>query len=273
MAASISRRSVLAAGAGAAAGLALPGTVAWAGGHSGTRVGFILNAETLDGGEQVTSVTLGAGRLGRIEPASLTTGTFTVHAKATSPIPVAPGDQIFSEYDLDRAVTAVRLDEHGDIVLDLAYAEGQVGGGTLGYIVGKARNVQLDLVYTITQNNPFIVRGHHPVTITDFVQGRLSNPEVDAFSYRVSGSGMKYRLYSPPRPAPPPGVRSWSGCTAGERVPRCPTTTTTTRPRCGPTVVRWASPPRRRNASSRTPTSWPRRARPSGSRTATASHP
>jgi len=201
MAASISRRSVLAAGAGAAAGLALPGTVAWAGGHSGTRVGFILNAETLDGGEQVTSVTLGAGRLGRIEPASLTTGTFTVHAKATSPIPVAPGDQIFSEYDLDRAVTAVRLDEHGDIVLDLAYAEGQVGGGTLGYIVSKARNVQLDLVYTITQNNPFIVRGHHPVTITDFVQGRLSNPEVDAFSYRVSGSGMKYRLYSPPRPA------------------------------------------------------------------------
>ena len=41
------------------------------------------------------------------------------------------------------------------------------------------------------------MRGHRPITITGFVQGRLSNPEVDAFGYRVSGSGMKYRLYAP----------------------------------------------------------------------------
>jgi predicted esterase len=197
MATSISRRSVLAAGAGAAVGLTLPGEAARAGGHSGTRVRFILNARTLDGGEQVTSITLATGRLGRIDPGSLTTGTFSVHAKATSPIPIAPGDQIFSEYDLDRTVTGVRLDHHGNIVLELEYAEGQVGGGTLGYIASRSRNVQLDLVYTITQHTPIVVRGHPPVTITDFVQGRLSNPEVDAFSYHTSGSGMKYRLYSP----------------------------------------------------------------------------
>ena len=173
MATSISRRSVLAAGAGAAAGLALPGVAAQAGGHSATRARFTLNAETLDGGEQVTSLTIATGGLGRIDPASLSTGTFTVHAKATSPIPIAPGDQIFSEYDLDRAVTAHRLDHHGDIVLDLAY--------------------------TITQNAPFAVRGHRPVTITEFVQGRLSNPEVDAFRYAISASGMKYRLFQPSR--------------------------------------------------------------------------
>jgi predicted esterase len=197
MATTISRRSVLAAGAGAAAGLALPGAAAHAGGHSPTRVGFTLDARTLDGGEQVVAVTLDTHRLGRIDERSLTTGTFTVHAKATSPIPIAPGDQIFSEYDLDRAVTAVRVDRHGDIVLELSYAEGQLGGGTLGYIVSAGRNVQLDLTYTITQNAPFTVRGHQPLTITDFVQGRLSNPEVDAFRYRISGSGMKYRLYTP----------------------------------------------------------------------------
>ncbi|MGA5300299.1 prolyl oligopeptidase family serine peptidase [Nucisporomicrobium flavum] len=197
----ISRRSVLAAGAGAAAGLALPGAAARAGGHPATRVRFTLNAETLDGGEQVTSLTLGTGRLGRVDPASLTTATFSVHARATSPIPIAPGDQIFSEYDLDRPVTAARLDRHGDIVLELAYAEGQVGGGTLGYIASRGRNVQLDLDYTITQNAPVVVRGHRPVTFTDFVQGRLSNPEVDAFSYHTSRSGMKYRLYSPHRHA------------------------------------------------------------------------
>nr|WP_221375067.1 prolyl oligopeptidase family serine peptidase [Actinoplanes polyasparticus] len=197
MATPISRRSVLAAGAGAAAGLALPGAAAQAS-RSSTKVRFTLGAETLDGGEQVTSVTLRTGRLGRVDPAGLTTGTFTVHAKATSPIPLAPGDLIFSEYDLDRTVTAARVGRDGDIVLDLAHAEGQIGGGTLGYIVSRGRNVQLDLVYTITQNSPVVVRGR-PVTFTSFEQGRLSNPEVDAFSYHTSGSGMNYRLYSPSR--------------------------------------------------------------------------
>ena len=199
MATPVSRRTILAAGAGAAAGLSLPGAAAHAGGHSTTSVGFTLNAEVLDGGEQVTSVTLDTARLGPIDPASLTTGTFTVHAKATSPIPLAPGDLIFSEYDLDRAVTAARLDRRGNIVLDLSYAEGQVGGGTLGYILSRGRNVQLDLVYTITQNAPMRLRTGRRVTIDGFVQGRLSNPEVDAFSYHVSGSGMKYRLFSPDR--------------------------------------------------------------------------
>ena len=199
MATPISRRTILAAGAGAAAGLSLPGVAAHAGGHPATRVGFRLDAETLDGGEQVTSLTLNTARLGPIDRASLTTGTFSVHATATSPIPLAPGELIFSEYDLDRPVTAARLDRRGNIVLELSYAEGQVGGGTLGYIVSRGRNVQLDLVYTITQNAPIALRNGRPITISSFVQGRLSNPEVDAFSYHISGSGMKYRLYSPGR--------------------------------------------------------------------------
>ncbi|MFI5893836.1 prolyl oligopeptidase family serine peptidase [Actinoplanes sp. NPDC051513] len=198
MAQLIKRRTVLAAGAGAAAGLALPGAAAQAGGrHHPITVSFVLDAVTLDGGEQVVSLTLDTGRLGPIDPASLNAGTFSVHAKATSPIPIAPGDQIFSEYDLDRPVTAARLDRRGNIVLELSYAEGQLGGGTLGYIVSKGRNVQLDLTYTITQNAPLARRHGGPVTIERFVQGRLSNPEVDAFGYHVSGSGMKYRLYSP----------------------------------------------------------------------------
>ena len=51
-------------------------------------------------------------------------------------------------------MTTARLDRHGNIVLELDYAEGQPGGGTLGYIVSRGRNVRLDLVYTITQNTP-----------------------------------------------------------------------------------------------------------------------
>ena len=198
MTAPITRRTFLTTGA-AAAGALLPGVNAYARRHPSHGVRFTLNAEVLDGGEQVTSITLHTARLGPIDPASLTTGTFRVHAKATSPIPIAAGDRIFSEYDLDRPVTAVRLDHWGNIVLDLAYAEGQVGGGTLGYIVGKGRNVVLDLVYTITQNAPIALRNRRSITIAGFVQGELSDPEVDAFSYHISRSGIKYRLYSPGR--------------------------------------------------------------------------
>ena len=196
MAAPVSRRTFLTTGA-AAAGALLPGVTAYAGRPPSDGVRFTLDAEVLDGGEQVTSITLHTARLGRIDPASLTTGTFRVHAKATSPIPIAAGDLIFSEYDLDRAVTAVRLDHWGNIVLDLAYGEGQVGGGTLGYIVSKGRNVMLDLVYTITQTAPITLRNRRSITIRRFAQGRLSDPEVDAFSYHVSRSGMNYRLHSP----------------------------------------------------------------------------
>ncbi len=201
MATPLSRRTVLAAGTGAAAGLSLPGVAAYADDRAPSSMRFTLNARVLDGGEQVTSVTLDAARLGPIDPASLTTGTFTVHAKATSPIPIADGDAIFSEYDLDRTVTAVRLDRRGNIVLDLSHAEGRLGGSTLGYIAGRGRNVMLDLVYTITQRAPFALRDHRLITIKNFVQGRrLSDPEVDAFSSHISGSGMKYRLYSPTGP-------------------------------------------------------------------------
>ena len=199
MATPISRRALLAAGTGAAAGLSLP--VATAHGDAGevtTGVRFTLGAQVLDGGEQVTSITLDTARLGPIDPAGLTTGTFTVHARATSPIPLSAGDVIHTEYDLDRTVTAVRLDRRGNIVLGLSHAEGQTGGGTLGYIAGRGRNVMLDLAYTVTQRAPIILRGHRSIIIRNFVQNpRLSDPEVDAFSSHVSGSGMKYRLYSP----------------------------------------------------------------------------
>jgi predicted peptidase len=206
MARIIRRRTVLAAGA-AAAGLSVPGVSAYAASHPVKSVRFRLDAEVLDGGEQVTSITLATSRLGRINPASVSVDTFSVHAKATSPIPVAADDQIFSEYDLERTVTDVRVNHHGNIVLDLAHEQELVGGGTLGYIVSKGRNVQLDLEYTVTQNAPITLRNHRSVTVKHFVQGRLSDPEVDAFSHHVSDSGLKYRLFSPKRHRR--GSQSW----------------------------------------------------------------
>ncbi|MFE6365496.1 PHB depolymerase family esterase [Streptomyces sp. NPDC057806] len=197
MAPRLSRRTVLAAGAGAA-GLALPGVAAHAADRAPARVRFTLNAQVLDGGEQVTSITLETARLGPIDPAGLTTATFGVHAKGTKPFAVAPGGDIVSDYDLDRTVTAARLDRNGNIVLELAHGEGKIGGSTLSYLAGVSRNVMLDLDYTLTQHAPIILRNHRSVVIDQFVQNpRLSDPEVDAFTHHVSGSGMKYRLYSP----------------------------------------------------------------------------
>jgi predicted esterase len=202
MATPLSRRAVLAALTGAAA-WAVPAGTAHAGGRAPTTVRFTLNAEVLDGGEQVTSVTLRTAPLGPVDPARLTTAGFTVHARAASPIPVGADDVISGEYDLDRTVTSVRLDRHGDIVLGLGHGEGQAGGGTLGYLAGRGRNVLLDLTYTVTQRAPIVLRhGHRPVTVDQFVQNpRLADPEVDAFGHHVSASGMKYRLFTPARAA------------------------------------------------------------------------
>ena len=247
MAAPITRRTFLTTGA-AAAGAFLPGVAAYAWRHPTDGVRFTLNAEVLDGGEQVTSITLHTARLGPIDPASLTTGTFRVHAKATSPIPIAAGDLIFSEYDLDRPVTAVRLDHWGNIVLDLAYGEGQVGGGTLGYIVGKGRNVVLDLVYTITQNaadRPAQPPLDHDraVRAGRAVRSRGGRLQLPRLRLRHEVPAVLARPRPPlPRRRTRRAARSSSGCTAEVRAACCPITTTTTRRRCGPTAVRWASP-------------------------------
>ena len=165
MATPISRRTILAAGAGAAAGLSLPGVAAYADGHATTGVRFSLNAQVLDGGEQVTSITLNTARLGPIDPASLTTGTFTVHAKATSPIPIAADDA-----HLQR----VRPRPHGDRRparpprQHRARPEPRRGPDRRRHPRlhrEQEPQRQLDLAYTITQNAPIVLRNHRSITI------------------------------------------------------------------------------------------------------------
>ncbi len=162
-----------------------------------TTVGFTLEATVLDGGEQVTAITLDTGRLGRIDPASLTASTFTVHATATSPVPIANGEVISSLYDVDRTVTGVTVDRHGDVVVDLAYGAGVAGASTLGYLSLAARTVDLDLTYTVTQNAPVLLTSGRSVTLSGFEQGALRDAEVDAFSSGVSATGLSYRLFEP----------------------------------------------------------------------------
>ncbi|MFC8798546.1 prolyl oligopeptidase family serine peptidase [Promicromonospora sp. NPDC057138] len=190
----ISRRSVLVSGAaiGASALLGAPTATAAPREHGEALVTPI--AEVLDGGEQVTSLVLSSHALSRVERSSLTGSTFAVHVTATNPLSGAIA------YEQDRPVTAARWTRHGEIVLELEHGWGVDGGDTLQYMGEYGRNVVLDLDYTITQVEP--LRGRDAggdVVLDSFRQGRLSDPEVDAFAYHATPSGLNYRLFSPAR--------------------------------------------------------------------------
>jgi predicted peptidase len=170
-------------------------------------VHFTLDGTVLDGGEQVTSLTLDTSRFGWIDPASLTASTFTVHFTSVLPFPLPAGETVFTEHPtppdtnpVERPVTKAHL-EHGKIVLDLLTIDQTTPGGTLGYLLLAARNVLMKQTYTITQNKPLKLVKGGSVTIkdTDFIQGKLVDPEVDAYSYHKSSDGMNYRLFSPSR--------------------------------------------------------------------------
>jgi predicted peptidase len=166
------------------------------GGNGPVSASFVLNASTLDDWEAVTSVTIDASGLGPIAAESLTTGTFSVHATATSPIPVAADDRIYREYDLDREVTAARFDADGAIVLDLSHGVDVLGCASLGFIASKGM-VRMVLGYSVTQNSPLAGPDGEPLTIARFEPGPLVNVEADAFGHHVSDTGVKYRLFTP----------------------------------------------------------------------------
>ncbi len=199
----ISRRTVLVSGAAAVGASALLGapaasatgaaatTSATGHGHRGTLVTPV--AEVLDGGEQVASLVLSSSALGRVERSSLTAATFAVHVTATNPLT----GQV--AYEQDRVVTGAGWTRRGEIGLGLEHGFGVNGAGTLQYMGAFGRNVLLELDHTVTQVEPLRARGGGTVVLDAFRQGRLSDPEVDAFTYHATASGLNYRLFSPDR--------------------------------------------------------------------------
>lgn len=154
-----------------------------------TEARFDLDAEVLDGGEQVVSLTLRSHALAPVARDSLTAESFAVHVRATSPLDGSLA------YEQDRAVTAARWSGR-DVVLELEHGFGVEGAGTLLYTSG--RNVQLGLEYTITQTRPLRKRGSQAlVELGPFAQGELLSPEVDAFTRHQVDGGLKYRLFTP----------------------------------------------------------------------------
>jgi len=192
----ITRRTLLASGAavGASALLGTPAASATPPGHGSGAILVTPVGEVLDGGEQVTALVLSSRALDHVDRSSLTAASFAVHVTATNPL----SGEI--AYDQDRVVTAARWTRRGKIVLELEHGWEVAGTGTLQYMGEYGRNVLLDLDHVITQTEPLRARGTgRPVVLDGFRQGRLSDPEVDAFSHHATASGLNYRLYAPER--------------------------------------------------------------------------
>jgi predicted peptidase len=159
-----------------------------------TSATFTLNAKVLDGGQQITSITINAPGL-KADASSLAADTFTVHAKGTSPFPAADTGPVLTEFDANRVVTGVHA-RSGKIVVDLKYGFGVTEANTFGYGLTVGRNLIFDLAYTVTQNKPITLRDGTSFTFSALSQGKLKDPEVDAFR-AGSSSGLNYWLYTP----------------------------------------------------------------------------
>lgn len=159
---------------------------------------FLLGARVLDGGQQIVSLTLDTPD--GVDPASLTAGTFTVHAKGVNKYSGLQKSQVAGEFDVDRKVTGARLNLDGDVVIDLAHGESVEGAKTFGYSVEAGRNIMLGLTYTLRQTAPLKLKDGSNLRFQRFTQGAVVDAEVDAFGAGTSRSGLKYRIYTPGTP-------------------------------------------------------------------------
>ncbi len=153
---------------------------------------FTLDAQVLDGGQQVVSLTLETSDVD-VDAASLAADTFSVHAKGSNPFASLTD---VAGFDVDREVTGASLNADGDIVIDLGHGFMVPGADTLGWSNEAGRNIQLDLEYTITQNEPVALADGAAVEFSAFAQGALVDAEVDSFA-SGSAEGLNYRLFTP----------------------------------------------------------------------------
>ncbi|MEL4505598.1 prolyl oligopeptidase family serine peptidase [Luteococcus sp. H138] len=162
---------------------------------------FTLDAQVIDGGQQVVSVTLETTRY-RINPRSLGVNTFRVHATGRNPYASLSPSQVMGTYDRDRTITSVSLDRDGDIVIKMVRGEDAPAAFTFGWSQEQSRNIMLDLNYSITQRLPIKLRNGRQLKLSQIKQGKLVDKEVDAFSHGATDDGLKYRLFTPHQARP-----------------------------------------------------------------------
>ena len=88
---------------------------------------------------------------GNVKVSGVDKDTYTVHAK-TSTEGKRPADETaYGDKDQDR--TIVRVEEKGTKV-EIYFDENDGAAGTLSYLATGARNIPVDIEYTVTQNTP-----------------------------------------------------------------------------------------------------------------------
>ena len=94
-----------------------------------------------------------------------------------------------------------RLCRPGEAATKRFCADHGIAFRTPGKLVVATNDVEVERLRALGEraasNGIRLRRDGTSVTLDSFVQGDLLDPEVDAFSYATSGSGLKYRLFEP----------------------------------------------------------------------------
>ena len=134
---------------------------------------------------------------GNVKVSGVDKDTYTVHAK-TSTEGKRPADETaYGDKDQDR--TIVRVEEKGTKV-EIYFDENDGAAGTLSYLATGARNIPVDIEYTVTQNTPVKVSAMDGTDLGEdtFVYSctnTVEDEETAKFTSVKVDNGINYQYY------------------------------------------------------------------------------
>lgn len=173
---------------------------------------FDLNAYVFDYGQNIISVEIDKSQFNNeeVDLTSLDTETFKIHAKGEPPIntgnnkaygifDIKGETKALGVYDVDREITAVKLNNKGNLVIELKHGQGVEGANTLAYYTGDiSRNVLLKISYTVQQQKDFNLKSGRKIEKnTKYIQNKIRDEEADKLVSRKSKGNMNYQFYAP----------------------------------------------------------------------------
>ena len=172
------------------------------GGNKKIDIKFNLKGHVFDYGQNIVSLELDTANL-KIDEKSLTKDTFKVHAKGQPPINTGDNKaygifdltgetKAFGIYDLEREIENIKINEKGNIVIELKYGQNVEGSNTLAYYSGDiSRNVLLDLKYDVIQQKGFkLANGTVIRKNSKYTQNKIVDEEADRLVPRQSKNGV-----------------------------------------------------------------------------------
>ena len=162
--------------------------------------GFKLITEVFEYGQNVTALVIDAGH--EVDGLTLDEETFTVHATNYSPVDGAV------TFDGDKTITDIYVNDKMDvsetggtgtgryIVIEFEHGFTVDGATTLIYTGGQ--NLELNLNYTVTQNDAYnYVGGREIPAGSAYIYTGNKDAVVDKFAAGTGECGLDYRLFTP----------------------------------------------------------------------------